>query len=309
MSKEQLFQDYQDYQEIMKHLSQNKYIFQFFPDSIPAVHDSGEAFSIAYPIQGLLKYHGMVDKDLRIAYFPSISLNNDSVETITYIKFDHQFNEDRVILNGKEISKQSREYLRISYQLDKIRAFASVSTYALIISRNVKTKSGIIAKGKGLGTSASGGAAITRAALQILYSGREDIIKNPQLNSYLSRFLAGSASRSSVGGIGLWLNHPKISSKDSIAIRLDRKDDQNFIKSIDLITVSLESPIKTEQIHELAPRSPFFNNWLEGRKEKIIEIIDALQTHNLEKLGELTEFDTMALHAVTMTADPKENLV
>ena len=42
---------------------------------------------MAYPIQGLLKYHGLSDPLQRIAYFPSISLCNDAIMTITYCKF------------------------------------------------------------------------------------------------------------------------------------------------------------------------------------------------------------------------------
>ena len=68
-----------------------QFIFQEVPKCIPSHNHSGEAYALAYPIQGLLKYHGLSDTHHRLAFIPSISLNNDVATSITYVKFDEKF--------------------------------------------------------------------------------------------------------------------------------------------------------------------------------------------------------------------------
>jgi len=160
-----------------------------------------------------------------------------------------------------------------------------------------------------LGTSASAGAAIAHASLKILYPQSPEIYDNPQLGSHLARYMAGSATRSVVGGISLWLNYPGIPPKNSVAIRLDRETDQEFLQNISLITISLESPIKTEQAHDIAPHSPFFPTWLQHRKTHILRFCEALFAHDFQTLGEIAENDTLKLHAITLTAPVEQYLL
>jgi len=298
-----------DNEELRYYLHDHQFVFRDVPKSIPSHQPSGEAYALAYPIQGLLKYHGMSDSHHRLAFFPSISLNNDVASTITYVKFSEKITDDRLILNGYECGPDTREFQRVVHQLNEIRQFAQVSTKALIISQNILKSTNQIATGKGLGTSASAGAAIAHASLKILYPQNSEIYDNPQLRSHLSRYLAGSATRSAVGGIGLWLNYPDMAPQDSIAIRLDRESDQDFIQNIALITISLESSVKTEQAHKIAPHSPFFSTWLRHRKTHIKKFCEALFSHNFQSIGEMAENDTLKLHAITMTAPPAEYLL
>ena len=78
----------EDYGEILQYLLEKDYIIQNLPSDLTAKKNFGEAYALAYPIQGILKYHGIANEDHRIAYFPSISLNNDCSYTISYLKFD-----------------------------------------------------------------------------------------------------------------------------------------------------------------------------------------------------------------------------
>ena len=298
-----------DYEELRHYLHDQQFIFQEVPISIQSHQTSGEAYAVAYPIQGLLKYHGLSDIDHRLAFFPSISINNDVASTVTFVKFSENFTSDQLILNGYECGSDTREFQRVVHQLNEIRQFAQVSTKALIISQNILKSTNQIATGKGLGTSASAGAAIAHASLKILYPQNPKIYDNPQLCSHLARYLAGSATRSVVGGIGLWLNYPGMLPQNSIAIRLDRESDQEFLDSISLITISMESSVKTEQAHEIAPHSPFFSTWLKHRKTHIKQFCEALFSHDFQSMGEMAENDTLKLHAITMTAPLTEYLL
>lgn len=300
----------ENHQDLVRYFEEKRnWDFSPIPDSQACDFEEGESYALAYPIQGLLKYHGMADHNQRIAYFPSISLNNDSAFTISYLKLSKDFAEDRFVLNGEEITSNKREFDRIQHQLNFIRTYSKSSVKGLVISRNIMKNTYKTALGKGLGTSASGGAAIAHAAMNILYSKENAIHENSRVKSIFSRYLAGSASRSSVGGIGLWFNHPNMNTMDSYAYRMDDSEEKKFIGNIDLITISIPANLKTEDAHSIAPLSPFFSQWLKDRKTKILEFANALYEHDFDKIGSLSENDTLNLHAITMTAPLEKSLI
>lgn len=286
----------QDYEEIYRFLKKSDYQIDPIPKYKPADNNSGEVIVSAYPIQGLLKYHGMADPQTRIAMFPSISLNNGAFQTITYLKFDPRMSRDKLVLDG--IDKTStNEFSRVQFQLDQIRNYGKIQSRALVVSRNMVTKDKSPIEAKGVGTSAAGGAAIARGAFNILYNDQK-IAQNPRLLSIFSRFLSGSASRSSVGGISLWLSHPTSNSWDSFAIRLDRERDQDFVQDIALITIPLKSTITTTSAHKIAPTSSLYEQWCISRKSKILQFLKSFLTHDFNILGLLAELDSSMLHKI-----------
>lgn len=297
----------EDYNQIIQKLQEYEYIIPKIPSNLKANNITGEAYAIAYPIQGLLKYHGLTNPEHRIAFIPSISLNNDSAYTITYVKMDSTLPQDRFFLNGNE--QRGDNFIRIKTQLQYIRHYSKINSKFFIMSYNLMTTSNQIVNGKGLGTSASGGAAIAKSVVSILYRNQPELFDSNSIGCLFARYLSGSATRSFIGGFGLWLNHPKMTPLESLAIRLDRHQDKEFLASIDLITVSLESTIKTDQIHKCAPQSPFFQEWLLNRKTHVLQFLDALSAHDFFKIGQLAEYDTLCLHAVTMTASKTERMV
>ncbi|QEE15388.1 diphosphomevalonate/mevalonate 3,5-bisphosphate decarboxylase family protein [Promethearchaeum syntrophicum] len=298
-----------DVEEIALYLNKNKISLPSLPNNLNAIKNEGEAFTLAYPIQGMLKYHGLANKDHRTANFPSISLNNDAFFTITYLKFSKKYQKDRFMLNGIEIESKDQKFIRVSHQLNYIRKYSKINTKAIIISRNIIKRNSKTVLGKGIGTSASAGASIAHAAISILYDNEVKFTNNLSLRCLFSRYLAGSAIRSCVGGIGLWMSHPNMDPKVSFGIRLDTKEIQTFINDIDLITISIQSKIQTDKAHEIAPLSPFYNSWMKSRKKDILDFYNDLINENFEKLGEMSEFDTLKLHAITMTGSPDKNLI
>ncbi|MFX1259678.1 MAG: hypothetical protein ACFFAN_17630 [Promethearchaeota archaeon] len=87
---------------------------------------------------------------------------------------------------------------------------------------------------------------------------------------------------------------------------MDRKEHQSFIKKISLITIPINSELKTNQAHEIAPKSPFFITWLKYRKNVVFDFIAALNNKDLNRIGELAEYDTLCLHSITMTPPNKQ---
>lgn len=296
------------YGEIRNYLLKKDYKIESVPESLNYINDSGEAYSMAYPIQGILKYHGFAGlPENRIAYFPSISFNNDCAKTISYVKFDKSFKKDKAIINGSLASGESLE--RVKLALNFIRDQAKLNAKALYVSRNCIKNSNSDEIGKGLGTSAAASASLALAAASIIYDNKKEYIKNNRLMSIFSRYLSGSGCRSSTGGISIWLSHPNASTLDSFALRLDRKEHAKFIDNITLLTIPIQSPIKTTQAHDVAPLSPFFPAWLSYRKKLVLDFIEALDNHDLDAMGRLAEYDTMCLHSITMTAAPDKPLI
>ena len=60
-----------------------------------------KATAIAHTMQGLLKYHGLKDYDLRIPFHDSISVNLEALWTKTTVEFGNWEN-DSLIINGKD---------------------------------------------------------------------------------------------------------------------------------------------------------------------------------------------------------------
>ncbi|MHA1669576.1 MAG: diphosphomevalonate/mevalonate 3,5-bisphosphate decarboxylase family protein [Promethearchaeota archaeon] len=288
-----------DHYEILQYLIKEGYAVEDLPKSLIAKKNVGEAITLAYPIQGILKYHGFANADDRIAYFPSISLNNACMHTVTYLNFSKSLTEDTVILEG--VKQKGNSLNRVKIALNYIRKVSNVNTKALLVSRNVQ-KFEMMEEGKGLGTSASGSAALALAAASIIYNNESQYISNKRLISIFSRYLSGSGCRSATGGFSLWFSHPKIDPLRSYAIRLDTKKHQKFIDEISLLTIPIKSVIKTKEAHIIAPTSLFFQSWLAKRKELIFKFIEALNNNDLSTIGLLAEYDTLCLHAVTMTA-------
>lgn len=287
-------------QEILAALSQSGIVPQEYLGFEFSGNDKGIAAAIAYPIQGILKYHGMADWFWRTSYMPSISLNNDASYTITMVEFDPKYGEDQVFLG--ERPAYGRAFERVIHSLEIIRHTAGIESRARVTSSNVSKAS---ITGKGLGTSAAASAALATAALAATLG--EEIVQNTRLLSCFSRLLAGSGSRSAIGGVSLWLSYPGILHEDCFSVRLDNHEE---LKDLRLLTVPIDSRVglKTEQAHRDAPKSPFFKAWMKSRQQEVIECIKATQNGDWKILGQLAELDSIRLHGVTMSGS-RENKV
>ncbi|NJN15687.1 MAG: GHMP kinase [Oscillochloris sp.] len=272
-----------------------------YPAQLPAAHSGGRAAARAYPMQGILKYHGLADWAQRIAYLPSISINNAAAHTITAVTFDPELASDQARING--VAATGRELERVAQVLDAVRTLAGVHSRATVVSRNV-VRARIV--GKGLGTSASGAAALATAAVAALFG--PDLAGNHRFLSSLARLLAGSGCRSAAGGLALWLSYPGVAHKESFALRLDQAGQ---LEDAALITIPIDSRVglKTEAAHHDAPNSTFFKSWMLSRADEIIECIAAAQRGDWRTIGQFAELDSMRLHGVTMSGSREQKLI
>ena len=286
--------------DILSALQRHGIAFPDYPPLDRPGNPRGVAAARAYPMQGVLKYHGMTDWVWRIAYLPSISVCNDAAHTLTLVEFDPDLPDDVATIGG--VTAAGRDLERVKQSLDAVRRAARMTTRARVTSKNV-ARGG--KTGKGLGTSASGSAALAMAAIAAALG--PEATANTRFVSSLARMLAGSGCRSATGGVSLWLSYPGIAHEDSFAVRLDNHDQLGEIR---LITVPIDSRIglKTEAAHTDAPNSPLFKCWVLNRRAETLRCIDAVQTGDWQTVGRLAELDSIQLHAVTMTGSEDDKI-
>ena len=243
----------------------------------------------AYAIQGLVKYHGLRNAKLRIPFHDSISVCMKSLDTVTTVETGDSLHRDRIRING--IVPTSGEEARARIVIDKLRELAGEKSRVRVESRNANVK------GKGLGFSASGFAALGLATSKALGLSIE-----PRELSEVVRLGAGSAARSLVGGFSIWYANRKgrsyaeqLASASSIGLRT--------------LIVPIPSTIKTDKAHADVLASPFFRARLAYLKGVLQRMTHAIGSRDVSEICRLAEVDTLNLHAITMTGKLETILV
>ncbi len=239
-----------------------------------------KASAKAYPIQGLIKYHGLKDEVLRLPYHDSISVCTAPINTLTTIEFGHR--SDKAEFDGMEA--KGRELERIRAVIDPLRALAREKSGFRMVSRN-DFPSNI-----GLGASASGFAALAVATCAAL----ELDLTLEEISRYARRG-AGSASRAVTGGFSRW--YAGTGDEDSYSRQLASPE------QLDMGIVAALIPAKkfTDTAHKEVITSPFFRARLEYVAEALDKMERAIYARDLERICSLAETDTLLLHGITMT--------
>jgi len=240
-----------------------------------------KATAVAYPIQGLIKYHGMRKPEQRIPYHDSISVCVQACNTKTTVETSDSSKENVVILNGEELG--GREKVRAEAILNELKRSAGFSGSFKVVSENS------FKVGKGLGFSASGFAALGVAASQAL-----DLHLDPTSLSETVRLGAGSATRSLAGGFAIWYANK---SGRSYAEQLDTQHPKEF----SMLVVPVHSDVKTDEAHAEVLSSPLFKARLRYVGAMLKTMKDAVKEGDVATIGKLAEEDTLNLHAITMT--------
>ncbi len=240
-----------------------------------------KASAIAYPIQGLVKYHGLRDPVRRIPFHDSISLCTGPIHTHTTFEVLED-GPERAAIDGKATTGRPLERVRVV--VDAIREKSGDSRPFRMESRND------FPQYVGLGSSSSGFAALALAAAAA-YGWKA----TPQELSEIARLGAGSASRAVTGGISEWV----VAGERSYSRLLVGPDDLADWRIV-VPLVQHEEP--TENVHAEVLTSPFF----EARNAYIPSALkamhEALPSGKVAAIAPIAERDTLNLHAVTMTA-------
>ena len=243
-----------------------------------------KATAIAYPIQGLIKYHGLKDELLKLPYHDSISVCTSPTATTTTVEFGSDYKNDIVKVNERFL--EARELDRCTLVLDEVRKLTNSSMKAMVVSNN-NFMSNI-----GLGASASGFAALAVAA-----ASAAQIKLSPRELSTVARLGAGSASRSVTGGFSRWFMGTD--HNDSYAVPLASDEEL----PMGIIVALIPKYKQTLDMHRDAVTSPFFHARLAYVHDVLAAMEAAIRARDIEAIGALAERDTLILHGITMTGE------
>jgi diphosphomevalonate decarboxylase len=246
-----------------------------------------KATAVAPSNIAFIKYWGKKDEKLRLPENGSISMNLSNLLTRTTVEFHKKYNEDVVIINGKQEEKESS---RVIKHLDRVRETAGIKEHAKVVSENnFPSKTG-------LSSSASGLAALSLAASSA--AGLE--LPEKEL-SILARMGSGSACRSIPDGFTEWLDGD--TSETSYAVSLFKPDYWDIADVVAVVSKDKKEVSSTEG-QKSANSSPFYKNRLERMKEKIRLIKGFLNKKDFTKFGELVEAEALELHSIMLTSRP-----
>lgn len=246
-----------------------------------------KATAVAHPIQGLIKYHGLIDTELRIPYHDSISVCTAPTQTRTTIEFANGL-KDSVHINGKAADNRTRE--RVEKLVGRARELSGVKlAYRMVSTNNFPSNIG-------LGASASGFAALAAAL-----NGALDLGLDTKALSRLARRGAGSAARSVAGGFSYWVAGS--SDETSYAYPLA---DPSF--KMGIVAAVVPAFKITDDMHADVLTSPFFHSRMAYLHRALAEMQAAIAERDIPRLGALAERDTLVLHGITMTGEAERIL-
>jgi phosphomevalonate decarboxylase len=241
-----------------------------------------KATAKAHPIQGLVKYHGMRDPELRLPYHDSISVCTAPSHSKTTAAFDPDRSDDDYVVDGERVHGRSAE--RIRAVVDEVRDRAGFDHRVRFESAN-NFPTNIV-----LGSSSWGCAAAARGlwvGAGVDLWGR-DIPPAPRRGSASSaRAVTGAFSHLRTG-----MNDRDCRSE---RIETDLEDD--------LRIVAAEVPAfkRTEEAHAEAADSHMFQARKAHIHRQISNVRDALHRGDFRDAFELAEHDSLSLAATTMT--------
>ncbi len=241
-----------------------------------------KATAKAHPIQGLIKYHGMRNEELRLPYHDSISVCTAPSHTTTTVEFDPDLSADRYVVDGEELEGRGAE--RIDSVVEHVRELAGVDHRVRFESEND------FPTNIGFGSSSSGFAAAAVALVEA--AGLE--LTLPEIST-VARRGSSSAARAVTGAF----SHLR-TGLDDADCRSERIE-TGLEEDLRIVAAEIPAFKHTEEAHEEAAESHMFEARMAHIHEQIATMRHALREGDFEGAFELAEHDSLSLAATTMT--------
>lgn len=214
-------------------------------------------------------------------------MNLSAMQTITTIEFTKHLPEDDVTFNGGQDTGVS---LRVSQHLDRIRKLAKSDMHAKIVTQNTFPSE------TGLSSSASGFAALTKAAVEAL-----DLHLSDREISVLARLGSGSACRSIPDGFVEWVDNKE--TNESYSVSLFPEDYWDIMDIVAVVSTG-KKDVSTQAGMQRSKTSPFFEARLKRMSTKIETMKKYIAERKFSLFGELVEEEALELHAIMLTSTP-----
>ena len=241
-----------------------------------------KATAKAHPIQGLVKYHGMRNEELRLPYHDSISVCTAPSHTTTTVEFDPDLSADRYVVDGEELEGRGAE--RIDSVVEYVRELAGVEHRVRLESEND------FPTNIGFGSSSSGFAAAAVALVEA--AGLEMTL--PEIST-VARRGSSSAARAVTGAF----SHLR-TGLDDADCRSERIE-TGLEEDLRIVAAEIPAFKHTEEAHREAAESHMFEARMAHIHEQIATMRHTLREGDFEGAFELAEHDSLSLAATTMT--------
>jgi len=239
----------------------------------------------------LIKYWGKRKAALNLPAVGSISLTLEALKTHTRVDFDTHLLHDILKINDQPASPEQQK--RVSEFMDIVRSKAAIDQHARIDSHNN------FPTAAGLASSASAFAALSVAASRAagLTLSSEDL-------SRLARQGSGSAARSIYGGFVEMIRGIRNDGTDACARQIKPPDYWDLRVLIVVTSRQEKQTGSSAAMKRSAQTSPFYSQWIEHSENDLAEMRMAIADKNFEKLGELSEFNALKMHALMISSRP-----
>ena len=238
----------------------------------------------------LIKYWGKADARLNVPAVGSISITLDALYTDTEVELDPTLARDELWLDGK---RRDEDVVKISACLDLLRAKARVTTRARVTTGNN------FPTGAGLASSASGYAALVRAAEAAL---KLDL--SPRERSIVARQGSGSAARSIFGGFVEMHAGVAPDGSDSFAEPLLAASEWP-LEVVIAVTAKHEKEVGSRSgMTRSATSSPYYAAWVAGQPADLAAARTAIRARDFAALADLAEHNCLKMHAAALSARP-----
>ncbi|GAB4855164.1 Diphosphomevalonate decarboxylase mvd2, peroxisomal [Ancistrocladus abbreviatus] len=258
----------------------------------------------------VIKYWGKRDETLILPINDSISvtLDPDHLCTTTTVAVSPSFEQDRMWLNGKEISLSGGRYQNCLREIRRCANDVEDEEKGVKIAKKDWEKLHVhiasynnFPTAAGLASSAAGFACLV-FALAKLMNVREDEGKL----SAIARQGSGSACRSLYGGFVKWIMGKNEDGSDSLAVQLaDEKhwDDLNII--IAVVSSRQKETSSTSGMRESVETSMLLKHRAEEIVPKrILQMEEAIRNCDFPTFAHLTCIDSNQFHAVCLDTCP-----
>ena len=252
----------------------------------------------------LVKYWGKSEPQLPKNASISFTLNN--CHTITTIEFSKIETTAEVAFDLFFEGKEKEEFKpKIAAFFKRVQEYCPyVFEYKMIInSENSFPHS------SGIASSASGLSAIAMCLMSLEQKLNPNLTQEfiHKKASFLARLGSGSASRSIVGPLVVWGEHPEIAgSSDVYGVQFPYKVHSVFENYQDAILLvdKGEKQVSSTVGHNLMHAHPFAENRFKQANENLSKMSGILQKGQLEKFIDLVESEALTLHAMMLTSTP-----
>lgn len=239
----------------------------------------------------LIKYWGKRDINLNLPAVGSISITLDGLSTRTSVLFNHALKEDQLILNGSQADPASNR--RVSNFLDMIRKEAKISAFAEVESQNN------FPTAAGLASSASAFAALATAASKAAGLDPE----YSKLSEWARRG-SGSAARSIFGGFVEMEKGKLADGIDAVATQIADVDFWDLRLVIGITSEQAKETGSTHGMNLSEKSSPYYPTWVDTAETDLAEMRTALLKKDFEKVGKLSEYSCLKMHALSQSGNP-----